>query len=56
MKRKSEVDRLAEAVCRAEAELDAAATLSDVKAAGKRLQRARAALKVAEEEKSGAST
>jgi hypothetical protein len=49
VKRKSELERLTEAVRQAEAKLDAAARLSDVKAAASRLQRARAELRAAEE-------
>jgi hypothetical protein len=53
MKRKSDLKRLAEAVRQAEAELDAAAKLSDVKAAARRLQRAKAALAAAQETAKG---
>jgi hypothetical protein len=44
MKRTSELERLTDAVRQAEAELDAAVRLSDVKAAAKRLMLARAEL------------
>jgi hypothetical protein len=49
MARKTEIDRLREAVRRAEADLDTAVKLSDVKIAAAKLQRAKAALKTAEE-------
>jgi hypothetical protein len=48
MKSKSEIKRLIEAVRRAEAELDGARTLSDVKYAASVLMRARAELKAAQ--------
>jgi hypothetical protein len=49
MGQKPEVERLAEAVRKAEAELDATSNLTDLKAAARRLQRARAALAAAQE-------
>jgi hypothetical protein len=45
MKSKSELERLTEAVCQAEAELDAATTRSALDTPAKRLMTARAALK-----------
>jgi hypothetical protein len=51
--RKSELDQLKEAVRKAAAELDAATKLSEVKAAAKRLQRAKAHMKAAEDAKAG---
>lgn len=45
MNPRSELKRLAEAACQAEAELDAAATRSALNAAAKKLMNARAALR-----------
>lgn len=53
MGQKPEVDRLAEAVRKAEAELDAASKLTEVKAAARQLQRAKAALAAAQEAAEG---
>jgi hypothetical protein len=49
MKPKAEIRRLAEAVRRAEAELDAARRLSEVNSAAKMLMRAKAELKAAQQ-------
>jgi hypothetical protein len=49
MKPKAEIKRLAEAVRRAEAELDAARRLSEVNSAAKMLMRAKANLKAAQQ-------
>jgi hypothetical protein len=56
VKPKSELDRLTEAVRRAEAELDAATTRSALNAAAKRLMTARAALKRLQDEPAAAAT
>ena len=52
---KSELERLTEAVRKAEAELDAATTRSALNAAAKRLMTARAALKRLQDQPAGAS-
>jgi hypothetical protein len=49
MKQKSEIRRLLEAVRRAEAELDAATTFSELKPVAKVLMRAKAELKAAQQ-------
>jgi hypothetical protein len=49
MKQKSEIQRLLKAVRRAEAELDAATTLSELKPVARALMRAKAELKAAQQ-------